>query len=393
MSWAFTFSADSLEREYQAELGPEKVRLTRIMAALGITLTLAYMVLDVWAISSSLFTVWALRGAIIAALAISFLCTTLPGFQRLYPYIILVATIVMGGGIDGMICVAAPGDVAIDAYQGGLILIIMGVYTLTYIHIYLATAIAVGLAISYSLIVLRVHGYDTGAKSTVLVGHLFMFVSITIIGITSQVLRDRYSRENYLLRHSLQRDVEIKEEEKRRASYLAEHDPLTGVGNRLRFERDANALLDRARETGALVQILFVDLDGFKPVNDMHGHAVGDRVLKAVAERLRQSIRRGDVIARVGGDEFVIAMLSSRKDRTAGPVAAAKIVATLGEGFDVRGATLHLSASIGVAGFPTDGDDLETVLRAADAQMYVAKKRGKSGIAITPGCQPARIAV
>ena len=392
MSWVSKFSAGSLEREYQVELGPEKTRLTRIMAVLGITLTLAYMVLDLWAIPSALLTVWALRGAIIAGLALTFLSTNLRSFQALYPYVIITAATVMGVGVNGMIYVAERTEVAIDAYQGGLILIIMGVYTLSYLNLYVSTAIAVALMVSYAAIAVLVHDYYRGPQLIMLVGHLFLFVSITVIGIAAQVLRDSYSRENYLLRHSLQRDVEIKEEEKRRVSYLAEHDPLTGVANRLRFDKDANALLAHAREARAMVQILFLDLDGFKPVNDAHGHAVGDRVLKVVAERLRQSVQPHDLVARVGGDEFVVAMLTPREDRTVGVAAAERIAAAVAEGIELRGATLRLSVSIGVAGYPADGDDLETVLRAADAQMYVVKNRGRSGIALTPGCRPARLA-
>jgi len=391
MPWTSTFSASSLEREYQAELGAEKVRLTRIMAMLAITLTLAYAVLDLWSISSALLTVWALRGAIVAGLALTFLSTSLPGFQTLYPYIIVAAAALMGAGVNGMIYVAQANDVAIHTYQGGLILIIMGIYTLTHIKLYVTTAIAIAVTATYAAIVLLVHEYHRDDKLVVLVGHLFMFVSITIIGVTAQVLRDTYSRENYLLRHSLQRDVEIKEEEKRRASYLAEHDPLTGLANRLRFDKDANGMMDRARRTRGMVQILFLDLDGFKPVNDAHGHAVGDRVLKVVAERLRRSVQPGGIAARVGGDEFTVALTVRQEDRHAGPAAAQKIAAAIAEGIELRGAVLHLTASIGVAGFPADGDDLETVLRAADAQMYVVKNGGKSGIAVTPGCQPARL--
>lgn len=387
-----TFSADSLEREYQAELGPEKARLTRIVAALGIALILIYMVLDLWAIPSSLLTVWSLRAAMVVALALTFLSTRLPSFESRYPWIIAAAFAVMGAGVNGMIWIAQPGDVAIDVYQGGLVLVIMGVYTLTYVHVVLTTAIAVAITAGYAAITLLVHDYHQDAKLIVLAGNLFMFGSIIVIGITAQALRDAYSRENYLLRHSLKRDVEIKEEEKRRASWLAEHDPLTGAANRLRFEKDAAAMIDRARGADLMVQILFLDLDGFKPVNDVHGHAVGDRVLKVVAERLRQCVKPGDAVARVGGDEFVVALLTPLDDPAAGAAAAERIAGAVTRGIELRGTTLRLSASIGVAAFPADGDDLEAVMRAADAQMYVVKKRGKSGIALTPGCKPTRVA-
>jgi diguanylate cyclase (GGDEF)-like protein len=175
-------------------------------------------------------------------------------------------------------------------------------------------------------------------------------------------------------------------------SYLAEHDPLTGVANRLKFDTYAHAMLERARESGLLLQILFLDLDGFKPVNDEHGHAVGDRVLKVIAERLRQNTQPDDIVARVGGDEFVVAMLLPRDHRTGGAVAAEKIASAIAEGIELRGMSLRLSASIGVACYPLDGDDLAEVIHAADAQMYLVKNRGKSGIASTPGCGPSRLA-
>jgi len=392
MSWASTFSAASLEREYQAELGPEKIRLTRILAVLGIILTLGFMVLDLWAIPSNLLTVWALRGFIIAGLAAAFLSTLLPIFQALYPLIIVAAAAVMGFGVSAMIYVAKPTEVAIDAYHGGLLLIIIGIYTLAYLDLYVSSAVAFALTAGYTAIAVLHHGYTDSPQLVVLVAHLFMFISTTVIGIVAQVLRDSYSRENYLLRHSLQRDVEIKEEEKRRASFLAEHDPLTGVANRLRFDKQVNAMLARARHSASAVQILFLDLDGFKPVNDEHGHAVGDRVLRVVADRLRQSVQPDDVVARVGGDEFVVALPASAEDRAAGMVAAEKIAASIGQGIELRGMTLYLSVSIGIAAYPADGEDLADVMRAADAQMYVVKNRGKSGISLTPGCRPARMA-
>ena len=393
MRWTSTFSTDSLEREYQAELLPEKIRLTRIMTGLGMMLTLGYMVLDLWAISADLLTIWSLRGMFITTLAITFLSTATSRFPAVYPYVISAAALVMGAGVCGMIWVADPGDAAVDTYQAGLVLIIMAIYTLTYAPLWLSTMLAVALTAGYVAVVVLVHGYDAPPKNALLIGNLFLFVSITVIGITAQILRDSYSRENYLLRHSLQRDVEIKEEEKRRAAYLAEHDPLTGVGNRLRFDRDANALLDRARVEGGLVHVLFLDLDGFKPVNDRHGHAAGDRVLKVLAERIRQCLRRHDVLARIGGDEFVIALPHGADEPEAGVAAARRIAAAIGEPVELRGARLRISASIGVAVYPADGDDLDAVIRAADAQMYVAKKLGKPGIAATPGCQATPLVV
>ena len=131
---------------------------------------------------------------------------------------------------------------------------------------------------------------------------------------------------------------------------------------------------------------MFLDLDDFKPVNDTHGHAVGDRVLKVLAERLQRSVLAGDVVARVGGDEFVIGMLVEDAAEAAIPRSVARVAAAVGEGIDLRGATLHLTASIGVAAFPEDGADIDTLLRAADQEMYRVKNAGKGGTSLTRAC-------
>lgn len=386
------FRERSLEREYQAELGPEKVRLTRILAILAMILALSFAALDLWAIPSAMFKVWSIRAVISVVLALMFLSTCLRSFQRLYPWIMVFAFAVMGGGVNVMIYLADPSEVAAHAYYGGLLLIVIGAHSLTYLSLQVSFAISTALIASYSAVAVFGQGYSQGDELVVLTAHLFVFVSTTVIGLVSQTVRDSYSRENYLLRHSLRRDVEIKDEEKRRASYLAEHDPLTGIANRLRFTKVANRMLERARETGSALMLMFLDLDQLKPINDRHGHAVGDRVLKAVAERLRHCTGPNDLVARIGGDEFVVASIVENDGQSGGAITAEQLGTAVAQGIVLRETTLHLSASIGVAGYPMDGDDLDEVLRAADAQMYVVKNRGRAGIAMTPGCQPRRLA-
>ncbi len=163
LPWAFsTFSTDSLEHEYQTELGAEKIRLTRIVAVLGTLLTLVFMSLDVWAIPSAITAVWLMRGSIVAGLAITYWATTLPRFQTIYAYVVVLAFSIMGGGVSAMIYMAEPTDVAIDAYYGGLLLIIVGAYTLTYLSPWLCTAMSVVLTTGYAAIQIFAHGYGQG---------------------------------------------------------------------------------------------------------------------------------------------------------------------------------------------------------------------------------------
>lgn len=392
MLWASTFSSVPLEREYQAELRAEKIRLTRILAVLGITLNLSFVVLDLWAIPSALMEVWTLRALMVIALTSAYLTTWLRDFQALYDPIILCLFAIMGTGILAMIYLAQPEDVAADHYFGGLLLVIIGLHTLTYAAPRSSLAVSLMLLFAYALIAVFAQGYDSGSQGITLVANLFVGVSVTAIGIVAQNLRERYSRENYLLRHSLQHDVKIKDEEKRRASYLAEHDPLTGLANRLRFERDASAMIDSAGRAGTWVAVMFIDLDGFKPVNDTHGHAVGDRILRVIAERLLALLRSEDLCARIGGDEFVVAMATAAGDCRAISSAARRVADAISLPVDLRGSQLQLSASIGVALFPADGTNLQRILSAADERMYHVKKRGRNAIAMTAACQQDELA-
>ncbi|MEQ9003716.1 MAG: GGDEF domain-containing protein [Pseudomonadales bacterium] len=381
-----SFASASLEQEYQAELASEKIRLTRIVVVLAALLNLAFVVLDLWAIPSSLLEVWGLRAVIILALGCLFLSTWLPRFAAWYPVITALAFLAMGAAISAMIWIAAPTELAARVYYGGLVLVIIGLHTMTYLNTAVAAAVSLTIALMYAAIGFDERRVADGGSVIETIAHLFFFGSTIIIGIVGQSLRDGYARENYLLRHSLKRDVEIKEMEKQRASYLAEHDPLTGLANRLQLERSLGALLTRAAEADRRVAVMFLDLDDFKPVNDTHGHAVGDRVLKVLAERLQRCVLAGDLVARVGGDEFVIGMLADDAAEAAIARSAAQVAAAVGEGIELRGTTLHLTASIGVAAFPDDGADIDTLLRAADQEMYRVKNAGKGGTSLTRAC-------
>lgn len=137
-----------------------------------------------------------------------------------------------------------------------------------------------------------------------------------------------------------------------------------------------NVALAAARRDNSQFALLFIDLDRFKPINDSLGHAAGDRVLKAVAERIRRTIRESDTAARIGGDEFVI-LLRSIQSRADAACVAHKIGEAIDQPVDVDGHDLTVSASIGIAVYPEDGLDAAALSRHADAAMYRAKDAGK----------------
>jgi diguanylate cyclase (GGDEF)-like protein len=154
---------------------------------------------------------------------------------------------------------------------------------------------------------------------------------------------------------------------------LALHDPLTGLPNRRLLEqRLKDAMLNVASDDTS-VYVLYMDLDRFKPVNDDLGHAVGDQVLQEVARRLQAAVRRGDTVARVGGDEFVVVLLHMESHAVVVSIVE-YILASMTEEICAGEHRLHLGISIGVAHHPRDGTEIADLLQHADAAMYQAKR-------------------
>ncbi len=160
--------------------------------------------------------------------------------------------------------------------------------------------------------------------------------------------------------------------------HQALHDTLTGLPNRQQFDAALQEAIASARDRGHSLATLFVDLDRFKRVNDTLGHAAGDQLLCAVVERLRRSVRQGDLIARWGGDEFTVLLPRVTGADEAGQVAE-RLLAALAWPLQVGEHRLHVSASIGMALFPEHGGDAETLLKHADLALYRVKAAGRNG--------------
>lgn len=160
--------------------------------------------------------------------------------------------------------------------------------------------------------------------------------------------------------------------------HLAHHDVLTDLPNRALLTDRLHQALAHGRRDRVKLALLFIDLDRLKPVNDTLGHDVGDLLLKDVADRLRDAVtREADTVARLGGDEFVILLPRINKEQDAAAVAE-RILQTLGQPFNINQHVISISASIGVAVFPKDGDAEEVLLRLADSAMYEAKRAGRN---------------
>ena len=162
------------------------------------------------------------------------------------------------------------------------------------------------------------------------------------------------------------------------SNYKAHHDPLTGLANRSLFETVVNQQLALCRRNSSKLAILYIDLDGFKAVNDQHGHDAGDLVLCEVAGRIRGAIRESDVAARLGGDEFAVALIQS--DMEAARKFATQFIERLSRPYAIGSAQASISASIGIAMYPDSATHIDTLLIKADRAMYQAKALGKGRI-------------
>jgi len=158
---------------------------------------------------------------------------------------------------------------------------------------------------------------------------------------------------------------------------MALYDQITGLPNRTFFEYELGKVVTRIKREGKSGALLFIDIDDFKKVNDLCGHHAGDQVLLMIAERLKQTVRAADIVARIGGDEFAVILADCGSPENAAKVAD-QMIAAMADPFPTEPIPSHVGLSIGLAMFPNDSDDSETLLRWSDMAMYVAKSHGKN---------------
>lgn len=183
-------------------------------------------------------------------------------------------------------------------------------------------------------------------------------------------LRDAAGAITHLV--ATNQDITQRDLAQARDRFLSQHDELTGLPNRAMLREIVHKAISHASRTQQLVAVIFVDLDGFKPVNDQFGHPVGDQLLSAVGERLRSAVRQSDAIARVGGDEFAAIACDVQTGASAAALAD-KLLEALSAPFMVRGNRLSIGVSVGIPLFQADGADVETLINKANQAMYHAE--------------------
>ena len=173
------------------------------------------------------------------------------------------------------------------------------------------------------------------------------------------------------------RDITERKRAERELSHQAQHDQLTGLPNRRFFETRLDNCIEAARLTESCLAVLYFDLDGFKLINDTHGHSLGDNLLQQCVRRIQECVRETDILARMGGDEFTL-IATGLEGRENAAVIAEKLLSSFSGSFIVDGHELLVTASLGISIFPSDGADANVLLQHADAAMYEAKREGKN---------------
>ena len=172
-------------------------------------------------------------------------------------------------------------------------------------------------------------------------------------------------------------DITTEKENEERLAHLAHYDQLTNLPNRILFNDRLTQALALARRTRNRLAVMFLDLDGFKAINDSYGHAAGDELLQQVAKRLAECLRVSDTVARFGGDEFTI-VLSEIDSKESAAMIANKVIDAIASPYNINGEDAHVTASLGISLYPVDGQQAHILLKKADNAMYHAKRHGKN---------------
>ena len=193
--------------------------------------------------------------------------------------------------------------------------------------------------------------------------------------LTVDALKDSEGQSTHFL--ILSSDISQLKETQEKLSYFASHDQLTGLPNRAYFQDHLSGAISRSQRTGAAGALFFMDLDNFKSINDTLGHPVGDALLKEMASRLQRFVRDGELVSRIGGDEFTL-VVENLKQADDAAIVAQRVLKEFEDPFICEGRELDMRCSVGISIFPKDGDTHDTIIRQADTAMYSAKQAGRS---------------
>ena len=361
---------------YRAHLSDQIIYNTRLVFALSIILFLSFSIVDIWAYTDAQDSILFTRITVSIIFVSILLLTFKKDFtEKLYAFVIPVPYVVATTAINYMIYLASPGDYASQVYFSGLMLIIVAMFAWSFLKVSSNLSILIYLLFGYSYA--KFSGSSSNGSmliSELLIDYSFLIGS-AVIGFITQHLRDKQLRENFALHQLLLLDNKEKEKEAQNNKYLADHDALTRLPNRRYMMELLEESLNFSKEYRKILLILFIDLNKFKEVNDTYGHSVGDEVLMIATNRLRLSMRKGDHLCRLGGDEYLMSLVVDNITKRSFEEIRNKYIEIISQPMIIQGFKVKVGASIGFASYPMQGDDLENLIEIADQAMYENKKK------------------
>ena len=344
----------------------------RVATCVGLVVYLLFGWLDTYHVAEAVrHEIWNVRLLTCVGALLMFAFSWHPAYRRWGPLALVVVGWAAGVSVIGIFWLLPPD--ALEPYFAGLVLVTFFTYNFVGTRFIYALAANLSLLVAYNLLFVWLRQVPEQQW----LSHNFHLLSANILGGAAAYLAEFRSRRLYLVERDLTRD-------RQQLRHTALHDALTGLPNRVLLLDRIEQALTQARRTGVGGVVLFLDLNGFKAVNDTHGHAVGDLVLREAAQRLRQCLRESDTLARLGGDEFVLLSLGVTTPEQLQAVSdklrqAMELPFRLEPQGDGVVFLVHLSASIGSCFFPYEGVGAEELIRRSDEAMYRAKRAGRAG--------------
>ena len=368
---SLSFRDVDLESQYQAASLPRLRWHARLATIVGLLVYGLFGVLDPFYVPGELQPlVWGIRMASLGAGLFSLACTWAPWAERHAHLILSAASLVAAASTLTIFWHLPPR--ALEHYYATLLL--LSVFTFDFVGLRFSFALVCNLLVMLAYNVLFVYMQERPIE--VWLSHNLQLFCGNVLAGTAAYLAEYRQRQLFLIRRAVNQD-------RQQLRHEALHDPLTSLPNRVLLIDRLTQALTSSRRTGLAGAVVFVDLDGFKAVNDTHGHAAGDEVLREVARRMRRCLRESDTLARLGGDEFVVltqgvghdAQLQALIDKLRGEIRQHFVVPST----RLHGPTkVWIDASMGATFFPPADVSAEALLNSADEAMYRAKRSGRS---------------
>lgn len=369
---------ESLKQAFEKSLRNDKIQLTQITSSSGVAIIISSLFMDMWAIPSSLYEAILLRAIVVSVLLLTLASTFYPSFFiKNYTKLLVTAFLLTAFSFEYSIYLAKITELAYYTYFAGLTGIFMILYSWTYIstkNLLITTLAIIG---GYVLAIVMREEQGPNGPIPLLIVTLSILTGIAFVGFVGRLVRDRHHHEKFLLQQSLKASVKEKSKEADAHEYYANHDILTGLPNRRFAENNLDTKLLQINQLNMLMVVMFLDLNGFKKINDDYGHDAGDEVLKVTADRLQLCINKKDTLIRLGGDEFLICLTIEEGEVNVIENIVNRIRTSITKSILFEGNKLDISTSIGVAISEKDGDELNTLIAVADKRMYQDKVQSK----------------